>query len=91
MFQPNVLISLSYIFVTEFWKISHMGASEMIRIFIFSELLRIKRRKQIKKRIFLSFTALRMTYNHYEVNAGLHCKSCYVIIKYFTYQMHPYD
>ena len=33
------LYTYTSLFVTEFWKITHMGAHEIIRIFMFSELL----------------------------------------------------
>ena len=33
------VIGFCYIFVTEFWKITHMGMPEIIKIFMFSELL----------------------------------------------------
>ena len=42
------------IFVTEFWKITHMGACEIIRIFMFSVLLiRVGHRFENISRIFL--------------------------------------
>ena len=51
--------------VTEFWKITHMGEHEIIRIFMFSGLLiRTGHSFKIISIIFLQFKVLRMAYNH---------------------------
>ena len=57
------------IYVTEFWKITHMGAREIIRIFMFSGLL-IRAGNSFEN----MFKVLRMAVIHQQVD--LHYKVC---------------
>jgi len=66
-------------FVTKFWKITHMGMHETIRISEFGGFLfRAKNYFWIISRVFLLFKALRMVWNHQQLY--LHYKACDLII-----------